>query len=249
MQNWVYDEHRHCGVNYSDEDTAEDYDRRHQAFRDYEREFNGMIEFLDLKDLHELSVMDLGCGTGAVSIYAAERFKKVRGIDVSEVMIQQARKKMPDTAHSHVEFILGGFLSYRHEDEPVDVLMTKAALHHLPDFWKQVALLKMNTMLKPEGILYIHDVVFHFEAAQYNDKISRWISAFEKKAGEKFRDEVETHIREEYSTFKWILDGMLERAGFRIEKCRTDDGFVTEYHCMKMRPVGEEVFGKFPDKI
>lgn len=31
--------------------------------------------------------------------------------------------------------------------------MTRVALHHLPDFWKQVALLRMNAMLKMGGML------------------------------------------------------------------------------------------------
>ncbi|MDP4183026.1 MAG: class I SAM-dependent methyltransferase, partial [Bacillota bacterium] len=124
-----------------------------------------------------------------------------------------------------------------HKAEPVDLLITKAAFHHLPDFWKQIALLKMNKMIKIGGILYIHDVVFNFEAAEYKDKIDNWISFFEKNAGEKFKEEVETHIREEYSAFKWVLDGMLERAGFRIENCRSNDSFVTEYHCVKVKAI------------
>jgi hypothetical protein len=63
------------------------------------------------------------------------------------------------------------------------------------------------------------------------------ISGFEKTAGKAFRQEVETHIRDEYSTFRWILDGMLERAGFATEECRSEDGFVTEYACRKVKGV------------
>ena len=59
------------------------------------------------------------------------------------------------------------------------------------------------------------------------------------KAGTKFKDEVETHIREEYSTFSWILEGLIERAGFKIEKSRTADGFITEYHCVKVEDINE----------
>lgn len=115
----------------------------------------------------------------------------------------------------------------------VDVIITKAALHHLPDFWKQIALCNMNSMLKRGGILYLFDVVFHFHPSEYQEKIRPWIQEFESKAGQGFTQEVEIHIRDEYSTFHWILEGMLHKAGFKVEQMRTHDGFLTEYHCIK----------------
>ena len=237
MNTWVYDEYKHCGVDYSDKSQAESYDEQHQSFRNYEKEFNDMMEFLSLKNTKELTLIDLGCGTGATAVFARERFKKVYGVDVSDVMINQAKKKLQGSANGYIEFIQAGFLSYKHNAEPVDLLTTKAAFHHLPDFWKQVALLNMNKMIKKGGVLYIFDVVFHFNVNEYEAQINQWLNGFEKQAGKKFREEVETHIRDEYSTFKWILDGMIEKAGFRIEKCRTNDGFLTEYHCVKVSEV------------
>ncbi|MDP4182805.1 MAG: class I SAM-dependent methyltransferase, partial [Bacillota bacterium] len=160
MRSWIYNEYKHCGVDYSSKEQADKYDEQHQSFRDYEKEFSSMIDFLGLKNTNELSVIDLGCGTGATSIYATEIFKKVYGIDVSDVMINQAKKKLNNKNINNIEFTNAGFLSYAHKAEPVDLLITKAAFHHLPDFWKQIALLKMNKMIKIGGILYIHDVVF-----------------------------------------------------------------------------------------
>lgn len=240
MANWVYDEYKHCGVDYSDEKQAENYDNQHQKFRNYETEFNLMLDFLSLENTKELSIIDLGCGTGATSIYAAKIFKKVYGIDVSDVMINQAKRKAEKEQIQNIEFINAGFLTYSHRDEPVDLLITKAAFHHLPDFWKQVSLLKMNKMIKRGGILYIFDVVFNFNAIDYKTKINDWVSAFEQKAGVKFREEVETHIREEYSTFSWILEGLIEKAGFKIKQSRTADGFLTEYHCIKVEEIDME---------
>ena len=113
-------------------------------------------------------------------------------------------------------------------------MITKAAFHHLPDFWKQIALLRINKMLKTGGLLYIHDVVFHFDPQEYVSRIDSWISGFEKAAGEEFTSEVETHIRDEYSTFGWIMNGILQHAGFAVVKCKSDDDFVTEYACRKV---------------
>lgn len=237
MKNWLYDEHKHCGVDYSDAKQAENYDNQHRKFRDYEKEFHSMIEFLSPGSTSGLSMIDLGCGTGATSIYAAKYFKKVYGIDVSDVMIRQAEGKAQKEHIPNIEFINAGFLTYVHKGEPADLLVTRAAFHHLPDFWKQVALLKMNSMLKKGGILYIFDVVFNFSPRDYEREIDSWVSGFELKAGKNFRHEVETHIRDEYSTFSWILEGMIERSGFKTEKSRTADGFLTEYHCIKVEDI------------
>jgi cyclopropane fatty-acyl-phospholipid synthase-like methyltransferase len=47
--------------------------------RNYKREFDELLDFLCLKDTQELTIIDLGCGTGATSIYAMNRFKKIYG--------------------------------------------------------------------------------------------------------------------------------------------------------------------------
>ncbi|MFA5259870.1 MAG: methyltransferase domain-containing protein [Candidatus Omnitrophota bacterium] len=233
MNEWLYDEFKHCGVDYSKAGQAEMFDEQHQKFRDYEREFREMMDFLGLHNTEDKTIVDLGCGTGAISIFAASLFKAVYAVDISNVMIEKAKKKLNKDVHN-LKFVNAGFLSYEHEGDRADVVVTKVAFHHLPDFWKQIALLRINRMLKMGGLLYIHDIVFQFDPQEYVSKINSWISAFEKAAGEEFRREVETHIREEYSTFGWIMKGMIEKAGFTVEKCRSADGFVTEHACRKV---------------
>ena len=231
--NWLYDEFKHCGVDYSKAGQAEMYDRHHEKFRNYEKELTEMMDFLELHDTKNKTIIDLGCGTGATAVFAADRFKAVYAVDISEVMIEKAKRKL-NRAIRNLTFVNAGFLSYRHEGEQADVVVTKAAFHHLPDFWKQIALLRMNSMVKTGGLLYIHDVVFQFDPQECVSKINSWISGFEKIAGDEFRSEVETHIRDEYSTFGWVLEGMIEKAGFTVEKCRSGDNLITEYACRKV---------------
>ena len=241
MNKWLYNEFKHCGVDYSKAGQADVYDEQHQKFRNYETEFKGMMDFLGLHDTRNKTIIDLGCGTGAISIFAADVFKTVYAVDVSDVMIEKAKKKI-DKNIPNIRFVHAGFLSYDHDGDPADLVVTKAAFHHLPDFWKQVALLRMNRMLKMGGLLYMHDIVFQFDPQGYESKINAWISRFEEVAGEEFRLEVETHIREEYSTFGWILKEMLEKAGFAVEKCRSADDFMTEYSCRKVNELNRDPF-------
>lgn len=236
MDGWLYDESKHCGVDYSKAEQARAYEERHRKFRDFRKEFDDMMAFLELSHPERQSLVDLGCGTGAMAIYAAEVFGQVTGVDISEAMLAQARAKS-GAGVANLTFVQGGFLSYTHAGGAADVVTTKAAFHHLPDFWKQVALLRINRMLKPGGVLYLHDVVFRFEPHAYAEQIHAWVERLGAVAGEALRRDVEAHIRDEYSTFDWVLRGLLERAGFAVEKERSADGFLCEYACRKVREI------------
>ncbi len=236
MENWMYNEFKHCGVDYSDLKHATRYDKKHNKFRDYEKEVIYMIEKLALHNTKELTLIDMGCGTGAFCVNASGYFKKIYAVDVSEAMIQQAKQKL-GTQSNNITFIHSGFLTYEHKNEPADVVISTVVLHHLPDFWKQIALLRVNRMLKMNGMFYLFDVVFQFNPNDYKEKIEGYIGNFVKLAGEEFRSDVETHIRDEFSTFDWVMKGMITNAGFSIERSGSKDEFGTEYICRKVQDV------------
>jgi hypothetical protein len=53
-----------------------------------------------------------------------------------------------------------------------------------------------------------------------------------KPEGEGFtREDFEGHIREEYSTFGWILEGMFKKAGFDMLKADYLSPWTAEYIC------------------
>ena len=56
------------------------------------------------------------------------------------------------------------FLTYDHAGPPADVVDSRHALHHLPDFWKAMALSRIAGMLRSGGVLRLWDVVYAFEA-------------------------------------------------------------------------------------
>jgi SAM-dependent methyltransferase len=47
---------------------------------------------------HEIRILDAGCGTGRTGIELARRGHQVTGVDLDEVMLQQARAKAPEIA-------------------------------------------------------------------------------------------------------------------------------------------------------
>jgi ubiquinone/menaquinone biosynthesis C-methylase UbiE len=228
---WQYDEFKYCGVDFSDPAEVELYEKNHQQMRNFKREARNIINLLEIdkKD----TVIDFGCGTGAFVFNAAEKCRRIYAVDVSKAMLDFCKKKCRNAGIKNVEFYRAGFLTYEHKEKPVDVIITKLALHHLPDFWKAIALKRMAAMLKNGGKLYLSDVVFSFDAGEHKKSIERWIKAAIKRGDSDFKRRIETHIGQEFSTFGWIMEGLLVKAGFKIIKADYKDGFFANYICSK----------------
>jgi putative AdoMet-dependent methyltransferase len=232
MKSWTIDESKHCGVDYADDSRADRYDENHGRFRNYREEFEHLLRFAEIRNPETRTMLDLGCGTGATAAAAAGVFRTVYAVDVSAAMLDRARRKLAGNP-TDVRFVQAGFLTYEHRDAPVDLVVTRSALHHLPDFWKQAALSRIHRMTAPDGLLFIQDIVFRFDPEETESQVETWISAIEQIAGAPFRSEAETHVRDEHSTFHWILTGMIERAGFQILKFEFHEGFNAEYLCRR----------------
>jgi SAM-dependent methyltransferase len=131
--------------------------------------------------------------------------------------------------------VQAGFLTYEHQGEPASFVYSRNALHHLPDFWKAIALQRIATLLAPGGLLRLRDLVFAFEPDEAERAIEPWLAgAAADPAVGWTRAELETHLREEYSTFTWLLEPMLERAGFAIQQAEFSPfGIYAAYVCVK----------------
>lgn len=228
---WYFDENLHVGVDYSDKKIVSDYDKQHTKFRNYENEASRITQALGISKNDV--VVDMGCGTGGISIYLAKSCKKLYAVDISPEMIKIFNKKIKEKNINNITTICSGFLSYNHDNEPVDVVISNAVLHHLPDFWKLVALKNINGILKPGGKFFLFDVVFSFPVEKHEKYISDWIEETKKGVGEKMMKEAIIHVKEEYSTWDWILEKMLELAGFKIVDKKEEMSNAKAYICLK----------------
>jgi len=82
----------------------------------------------------------------------------------------------------------------------------------------------------------LYDVVYSEE--NYEANIRVWISGQESIGGQVAVEDVEMHIGEEYSTFTWKMESLLEKAGFRIDTVNYGKGVLAQYVCTKR--VGED---------
>ncbi|VVB63011.1 putative cobalt-precorrin-6B C(15)-methyltransferase (decarboxylating) [uncultured archaeon] len=228
IPNWQYDEPDHPGADFGA--LAEIYDRNMQKYRDIQAEIREILSFLDLRPDH--TVIEIGTGTGEFALAVACHCSKVYAVDLSDGMLRYAEKKARSRGVKNVEFISGGFLTYQHPT-PVDAVVSQLALHHLPDFWKQVALMRISDMLSDGGKLCLRDVVFNFDIKDHENLIENYISRASEMMGDEFAGRIAAHVKKEYSTMGWIIEGMIEQAGFKVIRKAYTDWFIGTYFCIK----------------
>jgi ubiquinone/menaquinone biosynthesis C-methylase UbiE len=218
-------------VDYLRRDEVAAYDRMHKKFRDYEKSAEEIIRRLSLNA--DSTVIDLGSGTGAFALHAARKCRTVYAVDISDAMLDYCRQQATKEGLTNIVLCHAGLLTYEHPAEPADAAVCVAVLHHLPDFWKAVALTRCCRMLKPGGRLYLFDIVFPSREGTLPEKIDEWVMAIEAMADARLAEEAVVHARDEFSTYDWIMEGLLTRSGFHIDTAEYGQGFQTSYECTK----------------
>jgi hypothetical protein len=113
-------------------------------------------------------------------------------------------------------------------------VFTRNALHQLPDLWKALALQRIAAMLRPGGVLRLHDLIFDFQPADAGAVLGRWLdSGAADPASGYTREDYAEHLRTEYSTFRWLLEPMLNAAGFDIVTAEFTRAVYGAYTCVR----------------
>lgn len=107
--------------------------------------------FLEKLGKKPLKILDVGTGTGFLSISLTEMGHEVVGIDISEGMLSQARKKA-ERRGLDLKLMIEDAESLSLEDETFDIVVTNAVLWSLPNPKKAVR--EWKRVLKPGGTAY-----------------------------------------------------------------------------------------------
>lgn len=228
---FMLDELAHAGPEHLDPDYVADYDRK----QNYDPTAD--VDALLARGLDPHSVLlDMGCGTGTFSLAVAPHCRRVIAVDVSRPMLDQLGARADAAGVDNIELVHAGFLSYEHRGVPVDVAFSRHALHHLPDFWKALALQRLAGTMATGGLLWLRDLVYAFEPIEVDQVFDGWFDAAVDDPAEGYTaDDLATHVRSEFSTYTWLLEPMLAKAGFRsldveVDRRRT----YARYACVKL---------------
>ncbi|MBQ1092034.1 bifunctional 2-polyprenyl-6-hydroxyphenol methylase/3-demethylubiquinol 3-O-methyltransferase UbiG [Streptomyces sp. B93] len=100
-------------------------------------------------------LLDLGCGTGSLSLLAAEQGHRVTGVDLSPAMVERARAKL---AGRDAAFLVGDAAAPPVGEQRYDVVLVRHVLWTLPDPAR--ALRHWWGLLRPGGRLLLVEGVW-----------------------------------------------------------------------------------------
>lgn len=95
------------------------------------------------------NILDLGCGVGHDALRLKRYDLQVQGLDISEVMLQQAKQKVQD-----VEFIQGDFRQIPTDKDLFDGVWANASLIYLTHEDLHKALAEVYRVMKPGGVFF-----------------------------------------------------------------------------------------------
>lgn len=116
------------------------YDKKHDFVAEYGK---GLLEFVPKNK--KQTILDLGCGTGTLTVKLLDFGNKVIGVDSSQNMIDRAKEKF-----GNIEFITCDALALPFEKE-FDVVFSNAVFHWIND--QNILLQNIFKALKQNGLL------------------------------------------------------------------------------------------------
>ena len=124
--------------------------------------------FLEIRDrIVELAeprpddhVVDLGAGTGLLTLALAPRVEELTAVDISERMLERLDDKAAADSVTNLEPLVADLRRLPLEDECATLVVSNYAFHHLDDPGKELALAEARRILRPGGRLVICDMMF-----------------------------------------------------------------------------------------
>lgn len=157
---------------------------------------NSVLELIDAGQ--GSSVLDLGCGNGALTKALQEKGYLAKGLDASKELLAIAREKYPD-----IEFMQGDAAGFT-LSEPVDVVFSNAVFHWIDRERQRDMLECVYNALKKDG-----QFVFEFGGYGNTQRIHSALSTIFLEYGYRYEMPCYFPTIGEYAA-------LLEDAGFRV---------------------------------
>jgi ubiquinone/menaquinone biosynthesis C-methylase UbiE len=116
------------------------------------------------------AAVDIGAGTGLLSLKLAPEINRLWAIDISPTMCEYLRTKAASAGLDNITVAAASAVSLPLVDDSVEIVVSNYCFHHLSDKDKGVALAEAYRVLRPGGRLVIGDMMFRVGIARPRDR-------------------------------------------------------------------------------
>jgi tRNA (cmo5U34)-methyltransferase len=170
-------------------------------------------------------ILELGCGTGSLTVLVAERYpgSRIMVVDGAAEMVEVTRARLREThaaAGERARFVTSAFEEIVLEDETYDLITSSLSLHHVAD--KQPFYARLAEALVPGGKLVFADEMV-VNDPEMQQRYWDWWLDFARRPGGLSEAEIEECIEhmnafDRYETLPRQLE-MLTNAGLNDVDC------------------------------
>jgi ubiquinone/menaquinone biosynthesis C-methylase UbiE len=114
--------------------------------------------------------LDVGAGTGLLTLPLAARVDWVWAIDISPVMIDRLSSRALAAGLDNVQTAVVSATGLPLPDSSIDLAMSNYCFHHLGAAGKRAALAELHRVLRPGGRLVFADMMFALRPATKRDR-------------------------------------------------------------------------------
>ena len=133
------------------------------------RELRDRILALATPQSSEVAV-DIGAGTGLLTLPLAARCRQVWAVDISPAMTEYLRAKAQSAGLQNVQPVTASAISLPLVDGTADLVLSNYCFHHLDAAGKQRALGEVHRVLRPGGRLVFGDMMFRISVTDARDR-------------------------------------------------------------------------------
>ena len=112
------------------------------------------------ESMEEIHAIDLGSGSGQLTLPLARVCKKVYAVDISPAMLERLTDLANNENLGNIEPIVSSIEELNFKPNSVDLIVSNYALHHLLDADKKALLTRAYNWLKPGGWFVLGDMMF-----------------------------------------------------------------------------------------
>lgn len=158
-------------ITYWNNDAA-GYDKRAKKSA---KAYQMIIKLLKNEVSPEMSVLDIGTGTGEIPINISGNVKYIDAVDFSSEMIQVAKNKMEEKGIKNISFLIQNSNQMSYKDNSFDIILMTNLLHVVPN--PENVIDEAKRLIKKDGKIIISSYLHN------QNMISRFISNSMKKKG------------------------------------------------------------------